>query len=133
MSQQENGQNEPATYTASMEHDLACPICSMTDLLDSGAGLECITCGHEWAKAVDAVDAAVEPAGLEVRDANGNLLSDGDSVVLIKDLKVKGGGSTTIKVGTKVTGIRLVDGDHEVDCKIDGQGIMLKAEYLKKA
>lgn len=69
---------------------------------------------------------------LQVKDANGNLLADGDAVVLIKDLKVKGS-STTLKMGTKVKSIRLVGGDHEVDCKMDGGSFMLKACYLRKA
>lgn len=100
----------------------------MTDLLEAGAHYECATCGHEWAKA-----AAHEDEGPRVvLDANGNALSDGDAVVLIKDLKLKGS-STTLKGGTKIKGIRLADGDHEVDCKVDGMKIMLKACYLRRA
>lgn len=111
-----------------MSDTLACPICSMTELLESADGHECATCGHEWA-----VDAPLDPEpALEVRDANGTLLQDGDSVTVVKDLKVKGG-SSDIKVGTKITGIRLVDGDHDVDAKVGGQAIMLKAKFLKKA
>lgn len=109
-----------------MDTDLACPICTMPDLLEPEPGrFECVTCGHEW-----------EVAGVggvgEVRDASGTLLADGDSVALIKDLKVKGS-STTLKIGTKITNIRLVEGDHQVDCKVDGRGILLKAEFLRKA
>lgn len=114
-----------------MSTNLACPVCTMTDLLDAGGQHECITCGHEWAK----VDGPLaEDATDEVRvvkDANGTVLQDGDAITLVKGLKVKGG--TPIKVGTKVTGIRLVDGDHEIDCKVDGQAIMLKAQFVKKA
>ena len=98
----------------------ACPICTMRDVLEAPDHYECATCGHEWARA------------REVRDANGNLLHDGDSVTLIKALKLKGS-STTLKVGTKVKNIRLVEGDHEIDCKVDGMSIMLKANFVKKA
>ena len=89
----------------------------------------CPDCGHEWPQQAD--EAGDEDA-LVVKDANGQLLSDGDSVVLIKDLKVKGT-STTLKVGTKIKGIRLVGGDHAVDCKTDAGSFLLKAEFLKKA
>ncbi len=92
----------------------------MTDLLEAADHWECGTCGHEF------------PRAREVRDANGNLLADGDSVTLIKALKLKGS-STSLKVGTKVKNIRLVDGDHPIDCKVDGMGVMLKAEFVKKA
>lgn len=95
----------------------------------SGAegGLECATCGHEW----QAEGGEPDKIG-EVRDANGNVLQDGDAVVLTKDLKLKGS-STTLKVGTKVANIRLVAGDHQIDGKADGRGILLKAEFVKKA
>jgi len=90
----------------------------------------CPECGHEWPK--DAPAAAVEGA-TGVRDAHGNVLSDGDSVTVIKDLKVKGS-SSVVKVGTKVRGIRLVEGDHNIDCRIEGIGEMkLKSEFVKKA
>lgn len=88
----------------------------------------CADCGHEW-PVVAVADVDDERV---IKDANGNVLADGDAVVLIKDLKVKGS-SITLKVGTKVKSIRLVDGDHEVDCRIDGGSFMLKACYLKKA
>jgi protein PhnA len=110
-----------------MSSELACPICTMTDILTSEERAECITCGHEWA-----LDGADPTAVGEVRDANGNVLHDGDSVSVIKDLKVKGT-SDTLKVGTKITNIRLVAGDHEVDCKVAGKGVLLKAKFLKKA
>jgi protein PhnA len=90
----------------------------------------CPECAHEWAK-----DAPVESGDQQrvVRDAVGNVLADGDSVTVIKDLKVKGS-SSTVKVGTKVKNIRLVEGDHDIDCKIDGIGAMqLKSEFVKKA
>jgi protein PhnA len=107
-----------------------CPICRMENTYPDGELMICADCGHEWPAAA----AVAEDAGdaLIVKDANGNLLADGDSVVLIKDLKVKGS-SITLKGGTKIKNIRLVSGDHEVDCKVDKVSFMLKAEYLKKA
>lgn len=88
----------------------------------------CPECAHEWAKGADGADDAKA-----VRDVHGNVLADGDSVTVIKDLKVKGT-SSVVKVGTKVRNIRLVDGDHNIDCKVDGIGAMqLKSEYVKKA
>jgi len=90
----------------------------------------CPECGHEWAK-----DAPPEVVGDEpvTRDANGNVLTDGDTVTVIKDLKVKGS-SAVVKVGTRVKNIRLVGGDHDIDCKIDGIGAMkLKSEFVNKA
>ncbi|BDT77403.1 alkylphosphonate utilization protein [Polynucleobacter yangtzensis] len=94
-----------------------------------GENYVCAQCGHEWPIAAAAEE--IE-AGLIVKDANGNLLTDGDTVTLIKDLKVKGS-STTLKVGTKIKGIRLVSGDHEVDCKTETGNMLLKACFLKKA
>jgi protein PhnA len=101
----------------------------MENTYQDGDNYVCADCGHEWpmadaAQTSDDVDAVV-------KDANGNVLSDGDSVVLIKDLKVKGS-SITLKVGSKVKSIRLVGGDHEVDCKMDAGNFMLKACYLRK-
>ncbi|MGB8858500.1 MAG: zinc ribbon domain-containing protein YjdM [Ilumatobacteraceae bacterium] len=111
-----------------METNVACPICTMTDVLFADDGhAECMTCGSEWT-----AEGADPGAVGEVRDANGNVLHDGDSVSVIKDLKVKGT-SDTLKVGTKITNIRLVAGDHEVDCKVAGKGVLLKAKFLKKA
>jgi protein PhnA len=90
----------------------------------------CPECGHEWPKAGVA---ETEEAAKVIRDAHGNELKDGDDVTVIKDLKVKGS-SSVVKVGTKVRNIRLVDGDHDIDCKIDGIGAMkLKSEFVKKA
>lgn len=108
-----------------------CPKCKMENTYPDGDNYICADCGHEWPIAATA-PVAEEESGLVVKDANGNLLSDGDSVILIKDLKVKGS-SLTIKGGTKIRNIRLVSGDHEVDCKVDGVSLMLKAQYLKKA
>ena len=89
----------------------------------------CPECAHEWAK-----DTLVENTDQErvVRDAHGNVLSDGDTVTVVKDLKVKGS-SSVVKIGTKVKNIRLVEGDHDIDCRIDGIGAMkLKSEFVKK-
>ena len=92
--------------------------------------LVCPECAHEWSPAA-AVEAGEE--GVVVRDANGVALADGDAVTIIKDLRLKGGGGV-LKVGTKVKNIRLVDGDHNIDCKIDGFGQMaLKSEFVRKA
>lgn len=88
----------------------------------------CPECAHEWPQNESG---AIEE-GLVVKDSNGNLLQDGDSITVIKDLKVKGS-SSVVKVGTKVKNIRLVEGDHDIDCKIDGIGAMkLKSEFVKK-
>jgi protein PhnA len=102
----------------------------MENVYPDGANYVCADCGHEWpmAEAAKTDDAA----GSLVRDANGNVLADGDAVVLIKDLKVKGS-SITLKMGAKVKSIRLVgSGDHEVDCRMGAGSFMLKACYLKK-
>lgn len=106
----------------------ACPQCTLENTYPDGDNLVCADCGFEWPQAAAALE---EEGGDVVRDANGNVLANGDSVVLIKDLKVKGS-SITLKVGTKVKSIRLVGGDHEVDCKMDAGNFMLKAEFLKK-
>jgi len=107
-----------------MEEPIACPICTMTDLLDGGDIHECATCGHEWDKAD--IDERV------VLDANGKPLKSGDTVTLIKDLKINGK-SGRLKAGTKIKGIRIVDGDHEVDGKVDGRSMLIRAEYVKLA
>lgn len=106
-----------------------CPQCSLENTYPDGDNFVCADCGHEW-PAQQAAAASDDDA--VVRDANGNVLANGDAVVLIKDLKVKGS-SITLKQGTKIKSIRLVGGDHEVDCKIDGGSFMLKACFLKKA
>lgn len=105
-----------------------CPKCKSEYTYEDGDHLVCPECAHEWT--VGENNALEE---LVVKDANGNLLKDGDTVTVIKDLKVKGS-STPLKIGTKVKNIRLVEGDHNIDCKIDGFGAMsLKSEYVKKA
>jgi protein PhnA len=107
----------------------ACPQCTLENTYPDGDNYVCADCGHEWPMAAAAVE---EDGGRVVRDANGNVLQDGDAVVLIKDLKVKGS-SITLKQGSKVKSIRLVgDGDHEVDCRMDAGNFMLKACFLKK-
>ena len=107
-----------------------CPQCAMENTYPDGDNYVCADCGHEWPMAAQA-DAAGEDDAV-VRDVNGAVLADGDAVVLIKDLKVKGS-SITLKQGTKVKSIRLVgSGDHEVDCRMDAGNFMLKACYLKK-
>ncbi|HEY6837570.1 MAG TPA: zinc ribbon domain-containing protein YjdM [Geobacteraceae bacterium] len=104
-----------------------CPQCSSEYTYEDGAMYVCPECAHEWEQA-----AAEAVADLVVRDAYGTLLSNGDTITVIKDLKVKGA-SSSVKVGTKVKNIRLVAGDHDIDCKIDGFGAMqLKSEYVKK-
>lgn len=107
-----------------------CPKCGSAYTYEDGNMFVCPECAHEWSK-----EAATEAAdeGLVVKDAHGGVLQDGDSVTVIKDLKVKGS-SSVVKVGTKVKNIRLVEGDHNIDCKIDGIGPMkLKSEFVKKA
>lgn len=107
-----------------------CPKCKSTFTYEDGGMFICPECAHEWSK--DAPAEAAEQAKV-VKDAYGNVLNDGDSVTVIKDLKVKGS-SSSVKVGTKVRNIRLVDGDHNIDCKIEGFGQMsLKSEFVKKA
>jgi protein PhnA len=104
-----------------------CPECKSEYTYEDGSLFVCPECAHEWTQ-----EAEVSEDQKVVKDANGNILSDGDSVTIMKDLKVKGS-SSTLKVGTKVKNIRLVDGDHNIDCKIDGFGAMsLKSEFVKK-
>jgi len=105
-----------------------CPNCNEDHTYEDAAMLVCPMCGHEWSK-----DEAASSDDPLIRDANGNVLTDGDDVVVIKDLKVKGS-SSVVKVGTKVKNIRLVEGDHDIDCKVPGIGAMgLKSEFVKKA
>jgi len=108
-----------------------CPKCTSTYTYEDGALLVCPECAHEWSLGADgAGEASDAPV---YRDANGTVLTDGDTVSVIKDLKIKGT-SQTVKVGTRVKNIRLVEGDHDIDCKIDGVGPMkLKSEFVKKA
>jgi protein PhnA len=103
-----------------------CPVCNSEYTYEDGPLLVCPTCAHEW------TIGDAEPIEDSItRDANGNVLENGDSVIVIKDLKFNGG---VVKGGTKVKNIRIVDGDHDIDCKIDGIGAMsLKSEFVKKA
>lgn len=106
----------------------ACPQCGSIYTYEDGGQLVCPECAHEWRPGEAALDES-----RVIKDANGNLLADGDTVTVVKDLKVKGS-SLVVKVGTKVRNIRLVDGDHDIDCRIDGIGAMkLKSEFVKKA
>lgn len=103
-----------------------CPQCQSEYTYEDGVLLICPECGNEWSLEAESEDVKV------IKDSNGNVLQDGDTVTVIKDLKVKGS-SLVVKVGTKVKNIRLVDGDHDIDCKIDGVGAMkLKSEFVKK-
>lgn len=105
-----------------------CPQCNSEYTYEDNGMFICPECAHEWNDA----EPAQESDELIVKDANGNLLADGDSVTIVKDLKVKGS-SSMLKIGTKVKNIRLVEGDHNIDCKIDGFGPMkLKSEFVKK-
>ncbi|MBX3456323.1 zinc ribbon domain-containing protein YjdM [Ferrovibrio sp.] len=111
-----------------------CPKCQSSLTYEDGSGLYiCPECGNEWLVQAEAVTGAVAGSDERVyRDAAGNVLQDGDSVTVIKDLKLKGSGGV-VKMGTKVKNIRLVDGDHDIDCKIDGFGAMsLKSEFVRK-
>ena len=101
------------------------PACSLEDVLSHDDHWECATCGHEWPKQEAAEQARV------VKDANGTVLADGDTVALVKDLRLKGS-SQVLKQGTKAKNIRLVEGDHEIDCKVEGTPMALKACFVKK-
>lgn len=106
----------------------ACPECQSRLVYPDGNMLVCPECAHEWSPGITPDDDQT----VQVHDANGNVLADGDSVIVAKDLKVKGT-STVVKVGTKVKSIRLVEGDHDIDCKIEGFGAMqLKSQFVKK-
>ncbi|MCF8481633.1 MAG: alkylphosphonate utilization protein [Rhodospirillum sp.] len=108
-----------------------CPKCQSAYVYEDGALLICPECAHEWAK--EAAAGAEGEEGLVIRDSVGNILADGDTVTVIKDLKVKGS-TSSVKVGTKVKNIRLVGGDHDIDCTIPGFGAMgLKSEFVKKS
>lgn len=110
----------------------ACPQCSLDNTYPDGDNYVCPDCGFEWPQADAAAEGDADSG--PIKDANGNPLADGDTVILIKDLKVKGS-SIVLKKGTKIKGIRLPEGagDHEVDCKTDQGAFMLKAEFMKKA
>ncbi len=106
-----------------------CPKCNSEYTYEVGALLACPECAHEWSSSLVPVSGKARVW----KDANGTLLQDGDSVTVIKDLKVKGS-SSALKGGTKVRNIRLIEGDHDIDCKIEGFGAMqLKSEFVKKA
>ncbi|MBP2239625.1 protein PhnA [Cytobacillus eiseniae] len=106
-----------------------CPKCNSEYTYEDGNLYICPECGHEWNPQVES---QMNDEKKVVKDANGNTLNDGDTITIIKDLKVKGS-SSTLKIGTKVKNIRLVDGDHDIDCKIEGFGAMkLKSEFVKK-
>lgn len=112
-----------------------CPVCGSDVTWEDGPNYVC-ECGHEWPQSAASASVTAGTAGDAAqvyRDSNGNPLADGDTVVVIKDLKVKGA-SSVLKAGTKVKGIRLVEGDHDIDCRIEGFGAMkLKSEFVKKA
>ena len=112
-----------------MENLPPCPKCGSEYTYEDNGMYICPECAHEWN---DAEVAASDDDQLIVKDANGTLLADGDSVTILKSLKVKGA-SSMLKIGTKVKNIRLCEGDHNIDCKIDGFGAMkLKSEFVKK-
>ncbi|MCW8155079.1 alkylphosphonate utilization protein [Stutzerimonas stutzeri] len=107
-----------------------CPKCNSEYTYEDGQMLVCPECAHEWSATENA--AAASESDKVIKDSVGNALQDGDTVTVIKDLKVKGS-SLVVKVGTKVKNIRLCDGDHDIDCKIDGIGAMkLKSEFVRK-
>lgn len=110
-----------------------CPKCGDDYTYQDRDMFVCPSCAHEWSSVADETQSEGAEAEDVVKDSNGNVLQDGDTVVVIKDLKVKGS-SLVVKGGTKVKNIRLVDGDHDIDCKIPGIGSMgLKSEFVKKA
>ena len=110
-----------------------CPKCASSYTYEDAEQYVCPECGHEWSSQLPSEEATQTDDMLVVHDAYGTELQDGDAVTVIKDLKVKGA-SSTLKVGTKVKSIRLVEGDHNIDCSIDGFGKMkLKSEFVKKA
>ena len=109
----------------------SCPKCESTFTYEDRDMYVCPECANEWPQN-DTGDSAEADDDAVIKDSNGNVLQDGDTVTVIKDLKVKGS-SSVVKVGTKVKNIRLVDGDHDIDCKIDGIGAMkLKSQFVKK-
>ena len=124
--------NRHLLLTLPIFHPVTCPLCTLNDILEHPSTYECLTCGHDWPKeAADEADLSDGPVEREVKDAHGNILQNGDVVAMVKDLKLKGT-SKVLKSGMKSKGIRLVDGDHEIDCKMDGLSIALKAQFVKK-
>ena len=121
--------SEGICYKLGMTTSPHCPKCASEHTYQDGLLLVCPECAHEWSLEAEAAPPEI---AVVIKDANGNVLQDGDTVTVIKDLKVKGS-SATVKVGTKVRNIRLVEGDHDIDCKIDGIGAMkLKSQFVKK-
>ena len=113
-----------------------CPACASPYTYEMGTLLVCPECAHEWSQDEIDAEAAASGAAAVIKDAHGTPLADGDDVVIVKDLKIKGAGGGTLKVGTKVRGIRLAQGvgDHDIDAKVDGFGQMqLKSSVVKKA
>jgi protein PhnA len=107
----------------------SCPLCGMENTYPDGNHFICPDCTHEWS----AIASKEESEEIRVhKDAHGNVLNNGDTVTLIKDLKVKGS-SLFIKGGTKIKNIRLVDGDHDIDCKVDGQSMLLKSKFMRRS
>ena len=116
------------SFAADMQENKPCPECRYSITYPTGTSWMCGECGHEWNP-----DEVTADSVKVVKDANGNVLKDGDDVVMVKDLAVKGA-PKALKAGTKVRGIKLVDGDHNIDCRIEGFGAMaLKSEFVKKA
>jgi protein PhnA len=110
-----------------------CPKCASALTYEDGSLLVCPECAHEWSPSAEPTTTDDGPTALVVKDVNGTILTDGDTITIIKDLKVKGA-TSALKVGTKVKGIRLVEGDHNIDCRIEGFGAMqLKSEFVKKS
>ena len=119
---------QTGSFAADMQENKPCPECRSSITYPTGTSWMCGECGHEWNP-----DEVTADMGKVVKDANGNVLKDGDDVVMVKDLAVKGA-PKALKAGTKVRGIKLVDGDHNIDCRIEGFGAMaLKSEFVKKA
>lgn len=109
-----------------------CPACKSVYTYEQGTLYVCPECAHEWSQTAAPSGDDTETASSVIKDSNGTPLSDGDTITVIKDLKIKGT-SLVVKVGTKVKNIRLVGGDHDIDCKIDGIGAMkLKSEFVRK-
>lgn len=116
-----------------MSEPTPCPQCNSPFGYPQDNLMMCPECGHEWNADTEAIATSAEPEGLVVKDANGTILADGDSVIILKQLPVKGH-PQDIKSGTKVKNIRLTEGDHNIDCRIDGFGSMaLKSEFVRKA
>ncbi len=118
-------EGSPSSLLFAMTYPV-CPECTLEEPLNHSGHWECSICGHEWPK-------APEPGAMRVvKDAHGNILGEGDTVTVVKDLKL-GGGSQVLKADTKTKNIRLVDGDHEIACKIEGSPMALKACFVKEA